>query len=168
MTSTHTITGDPTGNLKTMRLKIIKPVFEKLVIREEDLPDYLVKSKRISTASDVFHMFKSLVNTPRETFIAIHLNQKNVIQCVDFCSIGSLTSALCHPRDIFIPALLSGAAALVFLHAHPSSGDPEPSREDLDICSRLKQVGELTGIKVLDFLIIGQDRYVSLADRGLL
>jgi DNA repair protein RadC len=167
MTSTHTITGDITGNLKTMRLKIIKPVFEKLVICEEDLPDYLVKNKRMSTASDVFQMFKSLVNTPRETFICLHLNNKNVIQCVDVCSVGSLTASIVHPREIFIPALLSGAAALCFIHQHPS-GDPEPSREDLDITTRLKQCGELLGIRVLDHIIIGQERYVSLADRGLL
>lgn len=167
MTSTHTLTGDSTGSLKSMRLRLIKPVYEKLIIREEDLPDYLVKSKRISTASDVFQMFSSLVNTPRECFICLHLDNKNKIICVDICSVGSLTASIVHPREIFIPVLLSGAAALVFVHQHPS-GDPEPSREDLDITTRLKQGSELLGIRILDHIIIGDGRYVSLADRGLL
>ena len=166
MTSTHTITGDPTGNLKTMRLKIIKPHYETLTIRE-DLPDYFVNNRTFSTASDVFKMFKSLVNCPRETFICLHLDNKNKILCLDFVSQGSLTASIVHPREVFIPVLLSGAAAIVFVHQHPS-GDPEPSREDLDITTRLKQCGELLGVRVLDFLIIGEDRYVSLADRGLL
>lgn len=166
MTSTHTITGDPTGNLKTMRIKIIKPVYETLTIRE-DLPDYLLNRRIFSTASDVFQIFRSLVNTPRETFICLHLDNKNKILCVDFVSQGSLTASIVHPREVFIPVLLSGAAAILFVHQHPS-GDPEPSREDLDITTRLKQCGELLGVRVLDFLIVGQDRYVSLADRGLL
>lgn len=167
MTSTHTITGDPSGNLKTMRFKIIKPVYEKLTIHEEDLPSYLVKNKRISTASDVFQMFSSLVNSPRECFIALHLDNKNKILCVDIISQGSLTASIVHPREVFTSAILSAAAALVFVHAHPS-GDPEASREDLDITTRLKQCGELLGIRILDHIIVGDGRYVSLADRGLL
>lgn len=167
MTSTHTITGDSTGNLKTMRFKIIKPVYEKLTIHEEDLPDYLINRRTFSTASDVYHMFKSLVNCPRECFIALHLDNKNKILCLDFVSQGSLTASIVHPREVFIPVLLSGAAAVVFVHAHPS-GDPTESREDLDITTRLKQCGELLGIRVLDHIIIGDGRWVSLADRGLL
>ena len=166
MTSTHTITGDITGNLKTMRLKIIKPHYETLTIRE-DLPDYFVNNRTFSTASDVFNMFKSLVNTPRECFLALHLDNKNKILCLDFVSQGSLTAAICHPREIFIPVLLSGAAAVVFLHNHPS-GCPEASREDIQLTERLKQCGELLGIRILDHIIIGDGRYVSLADRGLL
>lgn len=165
MTTTHTITGD-SGNLKTMRIKIIKPVYETLTIRE-DLPDYLLNRRIFSTASDVFHMFKSLVNCPRECFLALHLDNKNRILCLDYVSQGSLTASIVHMREVFIPVLLSGAAAVVFIHQHPS-GCPEPSREDLDITIRLKQSGELLGIRVLDHIIVGDARYVSLADRGLL
>lgn len=165
MTSTHTLTSG-SDTRRTMRLKIIKPVYETLTIHE-DLPEYLVKNRRIQSASDVFQMFQSLVNVPRETFVALHLNQKNAIIAVDFCSIGSISASICHPRDIFIPILLSGASAVVYVHQHPS-GCPEPSLEDKSICTRLQQVGELCGVRTLDFIVIGDGRYVSLADRGML
>ncbi|HEX3037260.1 MAG TPA: JAB domain-containing protein [Thermodesulfobacteriota bacterium] len=166
MTSTNTLASSTGNNLKTIRLKIIKPVYETLTIREE-LPDYLAKNKKITSSADVFQMFRSLVNIPRETFIALHLSNKNTIICVDVCSIGSLSASICHPRDIYIPALLSGAASTVFVHQHPS-GCPEPSREDQEIATRLKEVGELIGIRTLDFIVIGDGSYVSFTDRGLL
>lgn len=165
MTSTHTLTSD-SDNRRTMRIKIIKPVYETLTIHE-DLPEYLIKNRRIQSASDVFQMFQSLVNVPRETFVALHLDNKHKILCADFCSVGSLTASIVHPREIFIPILLSGAAAAVYVHQHPS-GCPEPSREDKDICTRLQQVGELCGIRTLDFITIGDGCYVSMADRGVL
>lgn len=151
---------------KTIRFKIIKPIYETLTIHEP-LPDYLSRTKRFQCASDVYLMFKHLVNVPRETFICIHLDNKNKILCVDYVSTGSLTASIVHPREVFIPALLSGAAALVCVHQHPS-GDPEPSREDLDITSRLRQGAELLGLRFLDHIIVGEDRYVSLADRGII
>lgn len=156
-----------TINTKSIRLKILKPVYSNIVIKEEELPDYLCKSKRISSSNDVFQMFRSLVHTPRECFICLHLDNKNKILCVDYVSQGSLTASIVHPREVFTSAILSAAASLVFVHQHPS-GDPEPSREDLDITNRLKQAGELLGIRTMDFIIIGDERYVSLADRGLI
>ena len=72
-----------------------------------------------------------------------------------------------HPREIFKSCLLSSAAAIILLHNHPS-GDPTPSREDLELTGRLNDSGELLGIRVLDHIIIGSGCYVSLADRGLL
>ena len=152
---------------RSIRLKILKPVYSNLIIKEEELPEYLCRTKRISSANDVFQMFKSLVNTPRECFIALHLDNKNKILCVDYVSQGSLTASIVHPREVFTSAILSAAASLVFVHQHPS-GDPEPSREDLDITTRLRQAGELLGIRTMDFIIIGDERYVSLADRGLI
>ena len=80
---------------------------------------------------------------------------------------GSLTASIVHPREVFVPVVRESAAAVLFVHNHPS-GDPEPSREDLDITTRLRQAGELMGVRVLDHIIIGSNRYVSLADRGLL
>jgi DNA repair protein RadC len=59
------------------------------------------------------------------------------------------------------------AASVIFVHNHPS-GDPTPSREDMDITKRLKEIGELLGVKVLDHIIIGDGRYMSFADEGVL
>lgn len=80
---------------------------------------------------------------------------------------GTLTAALVHPREVFRPAILASAAAIVLVHNHPS-GDPEPSEEDLAITRRLIQVGELHGIGVLDHVIIAKDGHVSFRARGLL
>lgn len=152
---------------KRIRFKIIKPVYSTLIIAEEELPEYLCRSHRFSCANDVFQIFRSMVHTPRESFICLHLDNKNKILCVDYVSTGSLTASIVHPREVFTSAILSAAASLILVHAHPS-GDPEPSREDLDITSRLRQGAELLGIRILDHVIIGENRYVSLADRGLL
>jgi DNA repair protein RadC len=152
---------------KSIRFKIIKPVYSTLIISEEELPEYLCRTRRFNCANDVFQMFRSLVDTPRESFICLHLDNKNKILCIDNVSTGSLTASIVHPREVFTSAILSAAAGLIFVHAHPS-GDPEPSREDLDITTRLKQCSELLGIRVLDHIIIGENRYVSLADRGLI
>jgi DNA repair protein RadC len=121
-----------------------------------------------STAREVFsHYHETLRDLKRERFIAILLDNKNrIIRDVQI-SEGSLTASIVHPREVFVPVVRESAAAVLFVHNHPS-GDPEPSREDLDITTRLRQAGELMGVRVLDHIIIGSNRYVSLADRGLL
>jgi DNA repair protein RadC len=79
---------------------------------------------------------------------------------------GSLSETLMHPREIFKTAVLANAAAIVVIHNHPS-GDPKPSREDLDVTARLKRAGQLLGIDLLDHVIIGHHGlYVSLKERG--
>src|SRR5258707_90132 len=76
---------------------------------------------------------------------------------------GTLTTALVHPREVFAPAIRDRAAALILVHNHPS-GDPTPSSEDVALTDRLRQVGEVVGIRVLDHVVVGQGRYVRLAE----
>ncbi len=96
------------------------------------------------------------------------LNGKNDVLGFNVASTGSLTAALVHPREIFKPAILANAAALILVHNHPS-GDPDPSPEDRAITSRLKEAGEIVGIRVLDHVVIGDDdRFRSFADEQLL
>ena len=104
---------------------------------------------------------------PVETFLALHLDGKNRLVGMTTCSIGSMTASLAHPRDIFRPAIANLTAGLIFVHNHPS-GDPEPSQADLDITRRLSEVGKVVGIRVLDHVVIGSDRYFSFADEGLI
>jgi DNA repair protein RadC len=78
---------------------------------------------------------------------------------------GGLTTCSVLPREVYAPALREGAAAVVFVHNHPS-GDPTPSTDDLALTARLKQAGSVLGIKPLDHIIIGEGRYVSLVDEG--
>jgi DNA repair protein RadC len=107
-----------------------------------------------------------LMKETKEQFLTLHLDGKNRIICMDLVSIGSLNQSIVHPREVFKTALLSNAAALILIHQHPT-GDPTPSSEDLSITRRLKEAGEIMGIKVLDHIIIGET-YLSFVERGLL
>jgi DNA repair protein RadC len=100
----------------------------------------------------------------RETFYALLLDGKHHLKRREVVSVGSLTSSLVHPREVFRTAVAGGAAALVCAHNHPS-GDPEPSAEDLEVTRRLVQAGRLLGIALLDHVIVGDGRYVSLRER---
>ncbi|HET6420983.1 MAG TPA: JAB domain-containing protein, partial [Geobacteraceae bacterium] len=75
--------------------------------------------------------------------------------------------SIVHPREVFSPAVRESAAAVILVHNHPS-GDPEPSREDVEITRRLREAGELMGVRVLDHIIIGDGSFVSFAARGML
>ncbi len=82
-------------------------------------------------------------------------------------SVGGLHSSIVHPREVFKPALLVSAASIIVLHNHPS-GDPTPSREDIDITNRLIEAGKLMGIEVLDHVVIGYNTWASLKARGFI
>lgn len=103
----------------------------------------------------------------REHFRCLSLNSKNHLLGVDTVSIGSLNSSIVHPREVFKKAILKSAAAVILVHNHPS-GDPLPSKEDKLITKRLFEVGEILGINVLDHIIIGDKRYISLKEEGVI
>ncbi|RMF86029.1 MAG: JAB domain-containing protein [Nitrospinota bacterium] len=120
------------------------------------------------SSQDVFTYYHPLfVNVKQEIFKCILLDSKNRFLKEVTVSEGSLTASLVHPREVFKPAIRESAAAVIFVHNHPS-GDPTPSKEDLEMTRRLVQVGEIIGIRVLDHIIVGDGRYVSFADQGLL
>jgi len=104
---------------------------------------------------------------PVETFGLLALDVRHRLKREVVVSTGCLTSSLVHPREVFQEAVVARAAALVLFHNHPS-GDPEPSSEDLALTRRLAAAGSLMGIEVLDHLILGAGRFVSLKDRGVL
>jgi DNA repair protein RadC len=82
-------------------------------------------------------------------------------------SIGSLSSSLAHPREVFKPAILANAAAIILGHNHPS-GEPTPSREDVELTKRLKEGAELLGIRLLDHIVIGDEKWFSFSEDGSL
>jgi DNA repair protein RadC len=113
----------------------------------------------------VFELVAPLVRgLERETFLVLLLDGKHRLRRIERVSEGTLTSSLVHPREVFRPAIAEGAAAVVVAHNHPS-GDPEPSAEDLEVTRRLLEVGRLVGIPVLDHLVLGEGRWVSLRER---
>jgi DNA repair protein RadC len=102
---------------------------------------------------------------PVETFGLLALDVRRRLKHEAIVSVGCLTSSVVHPREVFREAVTARAAALVLFHNHPS-GDPEPSAEDVALTRRLVAAGTLLGIEVLDHLVLGAGRFVSLKDRG--
>lgn len=117
-------------------------------------------------SADIYALLRAEAATwDRERFVTLILDNKHNLIGVEEVSVGTLTAALVHPREVFKALLLANAAAFVVAHNHPS-GDPTPSREDLEITRRLREVADLFGIRMLDHVIIGRDRYVSFVDDG--
>jgi DNA repair protein RadC len=100
-----------------------------------------------------------------EVFAAVYLNGRNRVLACSEISRGTVSSTLVHPREVFRPAIALGASCLILGHNHPS-GDPTPSAEDHALTRRLRDVGELLGVRVLDHVVITASRYVSLAETG--
>jgi len=122
----------------------------------------------LRSAEDVYHhLHPRLSNLRKERFLILLLDCKHRVIREVIVSEGSLTASIVHPREVFNPAIRESAAAVILVHNHPS-GDPEPSPEDLALTKRLCQAGELMGVRILDHVIIGHNRYLSLADRGIL
>jgi DNA repair protein RadC len=103
----------------------------------------------------------------REHFNSILLNTKNHVIGIDKVSIGTLNSSQVHPRELFRNAIKKSAATIILVHNHPS-GNPEPSRDDIEMTNRIKDAGSVIGIEILDHIIIGDGIYTSFRERGLM
>ena len=139
----------------------------KLKMVKEDTVEY---SNTIKSPCDVAALARDVLEMhemAEENFIVLCLNTKNKIAGVHTISIGSLNASIVHPREVFKAALLNNASGIICLHNHPS-GDPEPSREDIEITHRLVNAGNILGINVLDHIIIGDRRYISLKEQGMM
>ena len=117
-------------------------------------------------SGDIYaHFRERLADEMCELFYAVLLDNKHRKIRDIVVSKGSLTASIVHPRDVFTQVVRHSAAAVVFLHNHPS-GDATPSKEDIEITRRLREVGDIMGVRVLDHIIIGRGRYVSFVDDG--
>ena len=103
----------------------------------------------------------------KEHFLVVLLNSKNKVLQIEQISEGSLNSSVVHPREVFMPAVLHHAAAILAAHNHPS-GDPTPSKEDKDLTKTLAEAGKYMGIPVLDHIIIGDASYFSFKEHSYL
>lgn len=111
------------------------------------------------------YMMEELRYLKKEHFVCLFLNTKNHIIGKETLSMGTLNSSLVHPREVFRAAIKSSSASIICLHNHPS-GDPSPSPEDIQITNRLAEAGSLLGIEVLDHIVIGDGKFVSLKEQG--
>ena len=125
-------------------------------------------SKPINSPKLILQQLQELFeNTDREAFYIVCLDQKLKIIGINMVSTGTLTASLVHPREVFKVAILLNSAAIMGVHNHPS-GDPNPSRQDRELSDRLKEAGTLLGIRLQDMIVVGDDRYYSFVESGLL
>lgn len=141
------------------------PVFAVKLVRAQYVP--LEERTKIRTPRNIANLVgKILEESDREQMIAVLVDTKNGVIGLHVVSVGDLSSAVVHPREVFKAAILANAASLILAHNHPS-GDPAPSPEDIAVTKRIAEAGELLGIELLDHVVIGDaGRFVSLKERG--
>ncbi|MCY4440690.1 MAG: DNA repair protein RadC [Deltaproteobacteria bacterium] len=156
----HGLTASQAGRVKAA-FELGRQLLEAEACLNENAP-------LVSTPEDAYrYMRPRYVNERREHFDVLMMTNRNRLIRRHRVSTGSLTASVVHPREVFHPVIRESAASVIFTHNHPS-GDPSPSREDVDITHRLRQVGEVLGVRVHDHVVCGHDRFVSFNREGLL
>jgi len=131
-----------------------------LKIGEETLP-------KIQSIKDVIAQFSYLRDKSREHLAALYLNARNEVIFKKHLFVGTLDANIAHPREVFKHALEQNAASIILVHNHPS-GDPEPSKADLEITKRILEAGKIMGIDVLDHIIITKTKVFSFKEKKLI
>lgn len=112
-------------------------------------------------------VMNEIAHLKQEVLMLMMLNTKNAIISIKEVFKGSLNSSIVHPREIFLEAIKKSAASIIICHNHPS-GDPTPSKEDVNITLRVKECGKIVGIDLLDHIIIGGQKFISLKEQGII
>jgi DNA repair protein RadC len=121
----------------------------------------------ITCPGDAAHLFMAQLGSPsQEEFCVMVLDTKHRVQRMPVVYVGNVNSAVLRLAEVFRPAVQDNAPAIIVAHTHPS-GDPTPSAQDVAVTREIVQAGELLGIKVLDHLVLGQERFISLKESGL-
>lgn len=118
-------------------------------------------------AAEILYKYYAEYGEEKEKVLCILLNTKKKVIGIDEVSVGTLTNAILHPREIFRKAIIAGADTIIIAHNHPS-GDATPSKEDEIISKRLAEAGKIINIPVLDSLIIGNGTYTSLKQKHVI
>jgi DNA repair protein RadC len=112
-------------------------------------------------------MAAAVRSAKKEHFMILCLNARRQLVHDEMVSVGTLSASLVHPREVFSPAIVHGAAAVVAMHNHPS-GDPNPSSEDREVTRRLQRAGELLGIPLADHVVVCESSFFSFREHGIL
>ena len=137
-----------------------------LVLGERLANEPIERGMEVKRGEDVYRIFRGqMKDAKKEGFYAVTVDQKHQVIDLHRISEGTLSMCPVHPREAFNPVIRDSAAAVIFLHNHPS-GNPEPSQDDYSLTMRLAEAGKLLGIRVLDHVVIGDGDFVSLRDRG--
>jgi DNA repair protein RadC len=142
-------------------------VYNVVLVRRSTIP---IHDVRLRNSADCARLIRTYLHgVDREHFVVLMVNRRNEVIGINTVSMGSLTGSIVSPREVFKPAILANAAALICAHNHPS-GNPQPSPEDRHLTERLHEAGKLLDIQLLDHIIIGDgtEAYYSFADHGTL
>jgi DNA repair protein RadC len=145
------------GNAKSCILMAVLELSKRL-----NLP----KLKTINSAKDALPFLMPYAAKKQEHFLTLHLNGSHNVQSVNLITVGLLNSAQVHPREVFAQAIAERVSAIIIAHNHPS-GNCEPSLEDQKVTTRLREAGNILGIKILDHIIFAENNYFSFDERGL-
>lgn len=145
-------------NISFLNLKVVKETSRRYDVR-----------KKIQSPNDIFNIAQNVIRGneyAEENLWLITLDTKNNITGIFTVSTGSLNASIVHPREVFKRAVLQNAASIIICHNHPS-GDVTPSQEDINTTKRIYEAGKILGIELLDHVIIGDNKYTSLKERGV-
>lgn len=146
------------------------PSYKVMLVRDSsDSVRATGKKAGIKSPDDMAEILRAYLDgVDREHFCIAMLDRKGNLLGLNTVSIGTLSSSVVHPREVFKPAIVIGAASIILCHNHPS-GDTTPSREDIDVTRKLIEGGKILSIEVLDHVIIGEEtKYCSMKERGLM
>lgn len=125
-------------------------------------------NQKVTSPKDIAEMLMAEMKfLKQEVLKLVMLNTKNIVISIKDIFIGSLNTAVIHPREIYKEAIKNSSASIIICHNHPS-GDPTPSKEDVDSTIRLKESGKIIGIDLLDHIIVGNNKYISLKEKGII
>lgn len=148
--------------MKRINIYTVKLVRESAKLYDIDREWLKITSPNSLTVA--FNEIFDLQNQSKEHFALLCLDTKNKITGAHIVHVGALNASIVHPREVFQLAILNNAASIAVAHNHPS-GDPNPSNEDIEVTKRLRESGNLLGIELLDHVIVGDNRYVSLREK---
>jgi DNA repair protein RadC len=134
------------------RMRELAPAERPVINSPEDAANLMMPRMRYET---------------KERFVVLLLSTKNHILATPTVSIGTLNASMVHPRELFREAINYNAAAVILVHNHPS-GDPSPSKDDIALTRKIFEAGCLLDIAILDHVIIGDGKYVSLKEKGII
>lgn len=144
--------------------------FWKVIQVKEASFNYPTLDKRIRTPQDVYRILRDVLKLHEEAsekFGIVNLNTKNAVTGIHIISQGTLDATLVHPREVYKAAMLNNASSIILFHNHPSQ-EVVASNEDIMMTKRLKEAGDLLGISVLDHIIVGDERFCSLKELGMM
>ena len=153
---------DGVGKVKAATLQAAIELARRLAVQQSAKIQMITGPEDVARYAMPHYRFEQ-----KEHFAVLLLTTKNHVISMPEVSVGSLSASVVHPREVFRAAIDHAAAAMILLHNHPS-GDPTPSREDIAVTERLVKAGKIMDIPVLDHVVLGRDRFISLKEKGLL